>query len=143
MSDPAGEAIAAFQRWSDGFNARDVEAQVATMHFPHVRISATNELQRWESADDFRAQHDRLTERLRAEGWDHTASPSIEVVQVGDQKVHLAMHQSRQHADGTEYNGFDTLWIFTQIDGRWGVQFRSSFLANAAQGFRAGSEGKS
>jgi hypothetical protein len=139
MSEPASEAIAAFQRWNDGFNARDTEAQVAAMHFPHVRLSATNQFQHWATADDFRAQQDGLTALLRAEGWDHTASLSIEPVQIGDEKVHLTIRQSRQHPDGTEYNGFDTLWIFTKLDGRWGVQFRSSFLANAAQGYTASS----
>ncbi len=132
MSDPTGEAIAAFQRWNDGFNARNTEVQVAAMHFPHVRLSATNQLQYWETDDDFRAQQDRLTAGLRAEGWDHTESLSVEPIQVGDEKVHLAIRQSRQHSDGAEYNAFDTLWIFTSIDGRWGVQFRSSFLASAA-----------
>jgi hypothetical protein len=71
-----------------------------------------------------------VTQRLKDEGWHHTSSLSIDPVQVGDDKVHLAIRQSRQHADGTEYNGFDTLWIFTKLDGRWGVQFRSSFLTN-------------
>jgi hypothetical protein len=43
-------------------------------------------------------------------------------------KSDLAINQSRRRADGSEYNAFPTLWIFTKIDGRWGVQFRSSFL---------------
>ena len=78
-----------------------------------------------------------MTEKLRAEGWHTTVTKSIDAVQAGSEKVHLVIRQSRQHADGTEYNGFDTLWIFTKIDGKWGVRFRSSFLANAAQGFGA------
>ena len=135
MAGAAEEAVAAFHRWNDGFNARDTEGQIASMHFPHVRLGPGNQFQRWEVADEFRAQQDGLTSRLQAEGWDHTTSLSVEAVQAGEDKVHLAIRQSRQHADGSEYNGFDTLWIFTKIDGRWGVQFRSSFLANAAQGY--------
>jgi hypothetical protein len=133
MNDPASEAIAAFHRWNDGFNARDAEAQVAATHFPHVRLSGTNEFERWETADAFRARQDGATERLRAEGWHRTETVSVDAIQVGEEKVHLIIRQSRRRADGTEYNGFDTLWIMTKREGRWGVQFRSSFLANAAQ----------
>ena len=53
--------------------------------------------------------------------------------QSGPDKVHLAINQSRRRADGTEYNSFPTLWIFTRVGGRWGVQFRSSFLAEPVQ----------
>lgn len=136
MADPGAEAIAAFYRWNDAFNARDTEAQVAEMHFPHRRLAGDNQFQVWETADDFRAPQEVMTERLQAEGWDHTSTPSIEAAQAGPDKVHLVIRQSRQHADGTEYNGFDTLWIFTRIDGRWGVQFRSSFLAQAGADLR-------
>ncbi len=135
MTDSAQEAIAAFRRWNDAFNARDTETQLAQMHFPHLRLS-DNKFQWWETSDDFRAPQEAITEKLKAEGWHHTTSLSVTPVQVGVDKVHLAIRQSRQHADGTEYNGFDTLWIFTRIDGRWGVQFRSSFLTNTeANGF--------
>ena len=42
--------------------------------------------------------------------------------------MHFAIRMSRRRQNGSEYRGFDTLWIFTLIDGRWGVQFRSSYL---------------
>jgi hypothetical protein len=142
MPDSASNAIASFQRWNDAFNARDTEGQVTEMHFPHCRLADDNQFQVWETADEFRAPQQRMTERLEAEGWDHTTSLSVEAVQAGADKVHLAIRQSRQRADGSEYNGFDTMWIFTKIDGRWGVQFRSSFLANAVQGRGGGHEAR-
>ena len=134
--DSAQEAIRTFQRWAAAFNERDPEAMIAEMHFPHLRL-AGNEFQVWESSEEFRAPQDDMTEKLRAEGWHTTVTRSVEAVQASPEKVHLVIRQSRQHKDGTEYNGFDTLWIFTKIDGRWGVQFRSSFLANAVQAFGA------
>jgi hypothetical protein len=129
MEHSAEEAVASFRRWSAAFNARDNGAQLAEMHFPHLRL-ARNGFQWWETAEDFSVAQDEVTRRLEGERWHRTATLSIDPVQVGEDKVHLAIRQSRQHADGTEYNGFDTLWIFTRIDDRWGVQFRSSFLAN-------------
>ncbi len=138
MSDPGAEAIASFHQWNAAFNARDTEAQLAEMHFPHVRLSGENDFHRWERPDDFRAQQPSYTERLAAERWHHTATAAIEATQSAGDKVHLVIRQSRQRADGTEYNGFDTLWIFTKLDGRWGVQFRSSFLGNAVEGAKPG-----
>jgi hypothetical protein len=138
MKDSAKEAVASFRRWSAAFNARDTEAQLAEMHFPHLRL-AQNRFQWWATTDDFRAAQGEVTRLLEEEGWHHTASLSITPVQVGVDKVHLAIRQSRQREDGTEYNGFDTLWIFTKLTGRWGVQFRSSFLTNT----RASSVGAS
>ena len=75
-----------------------------------------------------------MTKALIAEGWHTTITKSVTAAQTGPEKVHLVIRQSRQRKDGSEYNGFDTLWIFTNIDGRWGVQFRSSFLTNAVHG---------
>ena len=129
MTDPAQEAIATFHRWNNAWNARDIETQIAQMHFPTLRL-AENRFQWWETADDFRAVQDEVTKKLKEERWHHTSTLSIKAVQASAEKVHLVIRQSRQHSDGSEYNGFDTLWIFTKIDGRWGVQFRSSFLAN-------------
>jgi hypothetical protein len=136
MSNPGQDAIDTFMRWTDGFNNRDTEAMLAEMHFPHMRLSGSN-FQMWQSPEDFARPQDAMTADLRAEGWHTTITKSIEAVQAGHEKVHLKIRQSRQHADGTEYNGFDTLWIFIKIDGKWGVQFRSSFLENAVQGFDA------
>ena len=134
MRDSVGQAKASFERWNAAFNARDMDGMVAEMHFPHRRLSGENEFQVWETADDFRATRgENMTESLNAQGWDHTATTSIEAVQIGPEKVHLAIHQSRRRSDGTEYNAFPTLWIFTRIDGRWGVQFRSSFLSEPVQ----------
>ena len=131
MPDAIEQAKASFGRWNTAFNARDMEGMVAEMHFPHRRLSGDNEFQVWRTEADFRATRgDNATASLAAQEWHHTATTSIEVVQSSADKVHLAINQSRRRADGTEYNAFPTLWIFTKIDGRWGVQFRSSFLSD-------------
>ena len=130
MSDAIEQAKASFNRWNTAFNARDMDAMVAEMHFPHRRLSEENEFQVWRTEDDFRATRgDNTTASLNAQAWDHTATTSIEAVQSGADKVHLAINQSRRREDGSEYNAFPTLLIFTKINERWGVQFSSSFLS--------------
>ena len=132
MSNSAQEAIDTFARWAQAFNDRDADAMIAEMHFPHMRLAGT-EFQTWVTSNDFKNPQDDMTVALKAEGWHTTITKSVTAAQAGPEKVHLVIRQSLQKVDGTEYNGFDTLWIFTKIDGVWGVQFRSSFLANATQ----------
>jgi hypothetical protein len=40
----------------------------------------------------------------------------------------MALSIDRCHADDSVYNQFETLWIATEVDGHWGIQFRSSYL---------------
>jgi len=136
ISNSAEEAIETFKRWALAFNARDTDAMVAEIHFPHLRLSVT-EFQTWVTLDDFHSVQDAMTKALEKENWHITINTSITAIQSGPDKMHLAIRGSRQYKDGTEHNGFDTMWIFTNINGKWGVQFRSSYLANAVQSFGA------
>ena len=129
MIDSIQEATNSFHRWNNAWNTGDVEKQIQEMHFPNVRLDGENRFDTLETADDFWLQQASITARLEEEKWHHTSALSIHSTQAGSGKVHLVIRQSRQHADGTEYHGFNTLWIFTKIDDRWGVQFRSSFLS--------------
>ncbi|HCI85862.1 MAG TPA: hypothetical protein DHV68_03350 [Dehalococcoidia bacterium] len=96
MSDPAKEAVRAFERWAQAFNDRDADAMSAEMHFPHMRLSGTT-FQTWVSSNDFLNSQDGMTKALKAEGWARTLSKSFTPVQAGEEKVHLVIRQSRQH----------------------------------------------
>ena len=133
MSDSIEQAKASFERWVAAFNARDTEGMIANMHFPHQRLSGENKFQVWETADDFRADDVLRTAARNAQGWGYNVANSIEAVQSGADKVHLAINYSRRRADGTVYYTFSSLWIFTRIDELWGVQFRSSFLSGPVE----------
>lgn len=123
MSDPAAGARAAVEAFFDAFNARDDEAQRLTMHFPHVRL-ASGRVRLVERAEDFATPFDRLAE---AEGWDHSTLDRCEVVHAGSEKVHFDVTFSRYKADRERYATHRSLWVMTKLDGRWGVQARSSF----------------
>ena len=87
----------------------------------------------FEDAEAFLKGYDIQTENLKKEGWDHTVTLDIKAVQSEEQKVHLLLHQSRRNKEGKEYHNFQTLWILTKINNKWGIQFRSSFLEGASQ----------
>ena len=133
MTDSVEEAIESYNRWLKGFNTRDRVAMVDEFHFPHLRLSGTNQMQVWNTPEDINSAFDEQTRKLKEEGWVRTDSEFIKAIQSGPDKVHLTMIQSRIHRDGGEYNQFQTLWVFIRNGGRWGVKFRSSFLVNATE----------
>ena len=133
MTKELKEAKESYKRWLQGFNARDRDAMVAELHFPHLRLSGSNQIQVWDTAANINANFDEQTQKLKEEGWVRTDSNFIEAIQKGPDKVHLTMIQSRVHSDGREYNRFETLWIFIRENDRWGVKFKSSFLVNATE----------
>ena len=120
-------AIAAAKAWQDAFNNLDANGMADNTNFPHIR-HAEGTFRFLDTREDFLNAHANMKERLSAQGWAHTTMEKVEVVHEGPDKVHLAILQHREHADGTVYRPFETLWIMTLQDGHWGVQFRSSFL---------------
>ena len=133
MTKEVEEAKESYKRWLQGFNSRDRDAMVAELHFPHLRLSGSNQIQVWDTAANINANFDEQTQKLKEEGWVRTDSNLINAIQKGSDKVHLTMIQSRIHSNGSEYNRFQTLWIFIRENERWGVKFRSSFLVNATE----------
>ncbi len=125
--DTESAAVAAVHAFLDAFNAQDHEALAASLNYPHVRL-ANGEFVVTETADEFIKNRKRLEPALVAEGWHHTTTADIKVIQSGPDKVHITLKNDRCHEDGTVYNRFDTLWIATLQDGHWGIQFRSSYL---------------
>ena len=125
-------AIASFRRWLDGFNARDLSKQINEMHFPHHRL-AGSKLNSWETAKEWADGNHEISQKLYDEGWHHTSLVSLDVVQSNKNKVHITLRMSRRGEDDTEYNGFDTLWIFTKVGRIWGAKLRSSYLSGATQ----------
>tara|TARA_Y100000588_G_C13900530_1_gene772644 strand:- start:288 stop:728 length:441 start_codon:yes stop_codon:yes gene_type:complete len=128
----AEQAVASMRRWQDAFNSRDPSLQVAEMHFPHHRL-AGSVLNTWVTADEWIAGQLAVDHQLRNEGWQYTKIESINAIQGNPEKIHLVIRMSRRDDNDAEYIGFDTLWIFTKVDGRWGAKLRSSYLASSNQ----------
>jgi len=119
------QAMRVLDEFMTAFNARDEEALVATLHFPHVRIASgvtkvTATPEEMMSEFDF----DRFAKHF---DWDHSAWLSREVVQSGPDKVHVIVRFARYRADGSLSAEFDSLYIVARREGRWAVAGRSSF----------------
>jgi hypothetical protein len=125
MSEAA--ALQSARDFIDAFNAQDHERLAGTLNYPHVRL-ANGRFVTIESLEEFVNRSRKGRSLLEAEGWDHTVLRTIQVVHSGPDKVHMALSIDRCHADDSVYNQFETLWIATEVDGHWGIQFRSSYL---------------
>jgi hypothetical protein len=105
-------------------NAHDAAGMDACMHFPHTRF-AGNAVKVYQAAGDNPMD---LFARLQAEdGWSYSRWESREVIQHNATKAHVALSYTRFRADGSVIGVYESLYILTRVDGRWGIQARSSF----------------
>ena len=118
-------AIAKVEEYMNAFNARDPAAWAATLNYPHLRI-ASGELSVTETEEEVVAERDFDAFAARF-GWDHSEWDEIEAVQVAENGVNVALTFSRYNADGDVVSTFNTLYLVTNDNGRWGVLARSSF----------------
>ena len=104
------------------FNARDLKAFEETFNFPHVRFAS--------------GQVTIINPGFHKPGmftsgalsdWDHSAWERREVIHAGADKVHIDTRFSRYRKDNSVIGGFDSIYIVTRQDGRWGIQGRSSY----------------
>ncbi|WP_337188013.1 hypothetical protein [Phenylobacterium sp.] len=115
-------AQARLDAFMTAFNARDLKAFEETFNFPHVRFASgtvTIINPGYHKPQMFGTG--ALTE------WDHSAWERREVIHAGADKVHIDTRFSRYRKDGSVIGGFDSIYIVTRQDGRWGIQGRSSF----------------
>lgn len=129
MSDDAAiqAARAVLDAHLEALNAHDEIALADTLHFPHYRLSE-GQLKVWDHPE---AYFSDFRKRAGA-GWGHTEWGEITPLQVGTDKVHLAVRVDRFREDGSALNSFPSLWVVSRIGGKWAAQLRSSFAQDSA-----------
>ena len=105
------------------WNQKDLVSWEATFHFPHYRLASgrmrvleqpglQKEIRLWVDA---------------GEGWHHSKWNHRRIIHASDDKVHVDTQFTRYRADGSIIGVYDSLYIVTKENGRWGVKMRSSF----------------
>ena len=64
---------------------------------------------------------------LRESGWDHTRWSRRRIVHISASKAHVDAEFTRYRKDGPVIGVFESLYILTHENGRWGIKMRSSF----------------
>jgi hypothetical protein len=118
-------ALATLDRFMAALNARDEAGLNATLHFPHVRL-ASGRVTTWATPGSY-----RIADFLgrAGDGWHESRWDERTVIHAGADKVHLAVVFSRWRADGSLIGRYRSIYVVTRLDGRWGIQARSSFAA--------------
>ena len=115
----AQERLDAFMK---AFNARDIPAYEATFNFPHVRFASGSV-----TIINPGFHKPEMFTRGALADWDHSAWARRDVIHAGADKVHIDTRFTRYRKDGSLLGGFDSIYIVTRQDGRWGIQGRSSY----------------
>ena len=124
---PERDALVAVNSFQDAWNRRDLIGMDAAFHFPHVRI-ASGQVHVMEHALSEDITAEAFFERfISLTDWDHSLWDYRRAVQSSDDKVHFAVQFTRYRVDGSVIGTYPSMWIVALIDGRWGVQARSSF----------------
>jgi hypothetical protein len=117
-------AMKVLDAFMTAFNAGDVAAFEAALHFPHYRI-ASGSVSVLPDPSTLPVLFERFIAAMP--DWDHSAWERRQVVHSGPDKVHIDTRFTRYRADGSVLSSYDSLYIVTKQDGRWGVLARSSF----------------
>lgn len=123
--DPALEAAAmkCLDEYMTSWNSKDVAAWERTFHFPHYRL-ASGKMTVLERPG---MQNPKLFETMTASGWHHSKWDRRKIIHATTDKIHVDTKFTRFRADGSVLGSYESLYILTKEDGRWGVKLRSSF----------------
>lgn len=136
MSEPQGQdnqwpesaaaAVSAVAGFMAALNAGDTDALHDLLHLPHVRISGGG-VAIWHDREELEATYMQDFHARAGADWHHTVLDSADVLHSSEHKVHVLIQFTRCSADGSAIATYRSLWIMTQVNGRWGAQARSSF----------------
>lgn len=119
-------AIQALTDYFAALNTGDNQALFNTMHVPHVRISGDG-VAIYHTLSDLEATYLQEFSERAGDAWHHSVLDSTEVIHSSEHKVHLFIQFTRRDHDNNPIATHRSLWIMTEIGGRWGAQARSSF----------------
>jgi len=116
-------ATALVDQFFVAFNAADNEALLKVNHVPQIMLSAGQFI----DAQDITApivtmDFERMRER---ENWHRSALTDFTIVNASQSQVIVELSFERYDPSGEHYLTGPAVWVLTQREGRWGVEFRS------------------
>jgi hypothetical protein len=119
--DLIAAASACLDRFTDAFNACDLDGMDAQLHFPHVMFSGAEQLV-WDAPGKHPVD---FFDRLKSTGWAETRYEDKNPVLVSASKVHFVVEYTRRDRQGVVLSSHTNLWIATRIRDEWGIAVRS------------------
>lgn len=106
------------------FNAKDLKGWEGTYQFPHYRL-ASGKMSVLEKAG--LRDSASVFGPLQKAGWDYSKWDHRNIVQASETKVHVDTKFTRYRKDGSQVASYESLYVLTKENGKWGVKLRSSF----------------
>lgn len=116
------EILAVLDAYLEGFNNQNMKQHFATYHFPHYRL-ASGKLTILENAGD----SVKYKKGLLQSDWHHSRWDHRNIIQASENKIHVDTRFTRYRTDGSVIACYESLYILTKENGRWGIKMRSSF----------------
>lgn len=116
--------IETLDRFMAALNEHNARKMDATMHFPHLRL-ADGKFKVYEAAGQNPMD---LFSRLEEEDdWQYSRWDRRELIQFNERKAHYSLSYIRYRSDDSVIGIYESLYVLTLQDGKWGIQTRSSF----------------
>ena len=125
-SDGEDAAVKTIEKFMSYLNSGNNSGLYNTIHTPHVRISE-NGVRIYNNLQELQENYLKDFVDRAGDSWHHTVLDSTEVLHNSQNKVHVYIQWTRFDANDLLLATHKALWIMTRVDGRWGVQARSSF----------------
>ena len=125
------EGLAALDEFMVTFNSGDSLTWAKTLHYPHVRL-AGGKVQIWNTPEDYARDND-LSALAKKSSWGYSVWDWRKLVQADPDKMHFAVQFTRYTPDHKKIVSYESFYILTKTNGKWGTQFRSSYAGIAAE----------
>ncbi|MFE6915096.1 hypothetical protein [Streptomyces rubiginosohelvolus] len=121
-------ALAALDAFLAALNSRSVPDWTRTLHFPHLRIH-DGAVTVWETPEIYVESATPEVAQLVATGWDHSGWEKVELIQTSADQVHAQVRFARYDAEDRPLGSFESVYVLTRQEDRWGVLARIGFTA--------------
>ena len=117
------EVMKVLDEYMEAWNRKDLAAWERTFQFPHYRLASG----RMNVLDKPGMQDAARVWASAGSDWHHSKWERRRIISSSPDKVHVDTKFTRYRADGSKIGTYESLYIVTKEDGRWGVKLRSSY----------------
>jgi hypothetical protein len=117
------EVMKTLDDYMSAWNRKDLAAWELTFQFPHYRLASG----KMTVLDKPGMQDGTRVWASAGSDWHHSKWDRRRIISASPDKVHVDTKFTRYRADDTKIGTFESLYILTKENGRWGVKLRSSY----------------
>ena len=121
--DTESDIMRVLDDYMSAWNRKDLAAWERTFHFPHYRLAGG----KMTVLDRPGLQDPTRVWSSAGSDWHHSRWDRRRIIHSSADKVHVDTKFTRCRADDSVIASYESLYILTKEDGRWGVRMRSSF----------------